>query len=261
MGLTKLLRKIATGSSEHYSDNNAEDSRQINITPKLANITVQHEGNEVIIERNQDTHARINDLFAKTSRPCPPFCVQPMSIATGVETIAELELLDYLQQSTLDDSILVVDSRIKEWVDMGTIPSAIHIPWTALTLSNGTSLNDIITILRSTFGVKIAEGVNAGEMSEAFANGKISEKLDFSDAKTLVMFCNGSWCGQTPEAVLALLELSYPANKIKYYRDGMQGWLALGLTTIPTEKKSRRSKDNVEPTCQRKPYKVVSPTM
>lgn len=260
MGLTKLLRKIATGSSEHYSDNNPERIRQINITKKLSSVTVHHEGSEVIIERNQDPHARISDLFAKTSRPCPPFCVQPMTIAPGVETIAELEMLDYLQQSTQDDSIIIVDSRIKEWVDIGTIPSAKHIPWASLTLNNGTSLNAVISILRNIFGVKIVEGVNAGEMSEAFANGEISEKLDFSNAKTLVMFCNGGWCGQTPEAVLALLDLSYPAEKIKYYRDGMQGWLSLGLTTISTEKKPRHSKNILEPTCQRKPYKIVSPT-
>ncbi|HEC05012.1 MAG TPA: rhodanese-like domain-containing protein, partial [Thiothrix sp.] len=25
----------------------------------------------------------------------------------------------------------------------------------------------------------------------------------------------------------------YPADKIKYYRDGMQGWAILGLTTVP----------------------------
>ena len=255
MGLTKLLRKIATGTAEHHSDNDPENSRQVNITKKLASIMVQHKGRDVTIERNQDTHARINDLFAKTSRPCPPFCVQPMSIASGVDTIGELEMLDYLQQSTEDDSVMIIDSRIKEWVDMGTIPSAKHIPWTSLTLSNGVTLNDVIAILRNTFGVKVAEGVNAGEMSEAFNNGTITEKLDFTHAKTLVLFCNGSWCSQTPEAVLALLELFYPAEKLKYYRDGMQGWLSLGLTTVSTEKASC---EIVEPVCQRKPYKVVS---
>ena len=245
MGFTKLLRKIATGSSELSA---ADSSKPINITATLSSVTVRHQGKPVVIERNQDTHAKINDLFAKTSRPCPPFCVQPMIIAPNVDTIGELEMLDYLQQSNNDESILVIDSRIKEWVDKGTIPSAKHIPWTSLVTSNKNSLNDVITILRQFFGVKIAEGTNAGEMSEAFNQGKISEKLDFSKAKTLVLFCNGSWCGQTPEAIQALLALSYPAEKLKYFRDGMQGWLSLGLTTIAPQ--SKKSNTKAEPACK-----------
>lgn len=104
----------------------------------------------------------------------------------------------------------------------------------------------MISILRQSFGVKIAEGTNAGEMSEAFDQGNISKKLDFTEAKTLVMFCNGSWCGQTPEAVQALLDLSYPAEKLKYFRDGMQGWLSLGLTTTSQPKGSK----SAEPACK-----------
>ncbi len=248
MGFTKLLRKIATGSSEL---NVADSSKPINITAKLSSITVKHQGKPIVIERNQDTHAKINDLFAKTSRPCPPFCVQPMIIAPGVDTIGELEMLDYLQQAAnqtaTDESILIIDSRIKEWVDKGTIPSAKHIPWTSLVISNDNTLNDVISILRQSFGVKIAEGTNAGEMSEAFERGNISEKLDFTEAKTIVMFCNGSWCGQTPEAVQALLDLSYPAEKLKYFRDGMQGWLSLGLTTITSQSKAKKG---AEPACK-----------
>jgi len=248
MGFTQLLRKIATGSSEL---NAADSSKPINITPKLSSVTVRHEGKRVVIERNKDTHAKIDDLFAKTSRPCPPFCVQPMVIAPGVDTIGELEMLDYLQQaadSTVnDESILLIDSRIKEWVEKGTIPSTKHIPWTSLVINNDNSLNDILVILKQSFCVKIAEGTNAGEMSEIFDQGNISEKLDFSDAKTLVLFCNGSWCGQTPEAIQALLALSYPAEKLKYFRDGMQGWLSLGLTTVASKSKSNTKS---EPACK-----------
>ncbi len=248
MGFTKLLRKIATGSSELKV---ADSSKPINITAKLSSVTVRHQGKPVVIERNQDTHAKINDLFAKTSRPCPPFCVQPMKIAPNVDTIGELEMLEYLQQAAnqtaSDGAIIIIDSRIKEWVDKGTIPSAKHIPWTSLVISNENTLNDVVAILKDSFGVKVAEGTNAGEMSEAFNQGNISEKLDFSKAKTLVLFCNGSWCGQTPEAIQALLALSYPAEKLKYFRDGMQGWLSLGLTTIGPQSKS---KTKVEPACK-----------
>jgi len=228
MAFSKLIRKI-TGSSEPTTTD-----RPINITPKLSSISVIHNGKKVIIERNQNSQARIDDLFSKTSRPCPPFCVQPITIAPGVETIAELEMIAYLQQSTDDDSILIIDSRIKEWVDLGTIPSSKNIPWTSLTLDNELSFKKTISILQDLFNVKITEGITVDDLIKAFNEDDLSGKLDFSEAKTLILFCNGSWCGQTPKSVLSLLELSYPANKIKYYRDGIQGWLNLGLTTVVT---------------------------
>ena len=45
--------------------------------------------------------------------------------------------------------------------------------------------------------------------------------LDFSKAKTLALYCNGYWCGQTPgmvkNAKFSLLKMGYPVEKIKYY--------------------------------------------
>ena len=56
--------------------------------------------------------------------------------------------------------------------------------------------------------------------------------FDYSQAKTLAMFCNGYWCGQTPALIRAMLEMDYPAEKMKYYRGGMQAWTSLGFTTV-----------------------------
>ena len=56
--------------------------------------------------------------------------------------------------------------------------------------------------------------------------------FDFSQAKTLVLFCNGPWCGQSPNNIKGLLKIGYPASKIKWYRGGMQEWESLGLTTV-----------------------------
>ncbi|MED5532474.1 MAG: rhodanese-like domain-containing protein, partial [Pseudomonadota bacterium] len=46
-----------------------------------------------------------------------------------------------------------------------------------------------------------------------------------------VMFCNGMWCGQSPNNIKNLLKFGYPAHKIKWYRGGMQDWEILGLST------------------------------
>jgi len=68
------------------------------------------------------------------------------------------------------------------------------------------------------------------------------------------MFCNGSWCGQTSEAIKALLALSYPEEKLKYYRDGMQGWVSLGLTTVSQDELCKIKK----PVCKNDSYRVFS---
>ena len=189
---------------------------EVNITPKLESVTVRHGETDVSIMRNQNQKNTINPAFAKTSRKCPPFCIQPATLAPGVETIAELEMLDYLKRkSEGDDSIVVVDSRTPDWVAKGTIPGAINIPWTSLNPAKG------------------ADPISIGEILEGRFNARNLEGLwDFREARTLVMFCNGMWCGQSPNNIKNLLGFGYPADKIKWYRGGMQNWETLGLTTV-----------------------------
>jgi 3-mercaptopyruvate sulfurtransferase SseA len=152
-----------------------------------------------------------------TSRKCPPFCIQPATLAPGVETIGEVEMLDYLaHMSTGDTSILVVDSRTPDWVKKGTIPGSVNISWTSLSPAEGADPESIREILKDRFGVKFQDGL-----------------WDYTNAKTLVMFCNGIWCGQSPNNIMNLLKLGYPPHKIKWYRGGMQDWEILGLTTVP----------------------------
>jgi len=59
----------------------------------------------------------------------------------------------------------------------------------------------------------------------------IEGEYDFEHAKTLVLFCNGPWCSQSPSMIFALLEVGYPPEKIKWYRGGMQDWLSAGMTS------------------------------
>ena len=193
--------------------------KPVGITSDIMSVTVKHNGKDVKIERNQDNSNTVIPAFAKTSRPCPPFCIQPAVLAPGVETIAEREVLQYLDtMSKGDDSILVIDSRTPDWVKKGTIPGAKNIPWTKLNPAKGADPISILDILQEEFNVTESEGL-----------------LDFTNAKTLVMFCNGMWCGQSPNNIKNLLKLGYPAHKIKWYRGGMQDWAILGLSTIPGE--------------------------
>jgi rhodanese-related sulfurtransferase len=195
----------------------AVDGILVRITRDLPSLEVMHDGKMVTIMRNQDQKNTINPLYAKTSRECPPFCIQPSTLAPGVETIGEVEMLDYLARvSAGDNSILVVDSRTPDWVKRGTIPGSVNIPWTSLNPAKGADPVSIREIMGDRFGVKYQDGL-----------------WDYTNAKTLVLFCNGIWCGQSPNNIMNLLKLGYPAHKIKWYRGGMQDWEILGLTTVP----------------------------
>ncbi|NCF38370.1 MAG: rhodanese-like domain-containing protein, partial [Gammaproteobacteria bacterium] len=59
---------------------------EVNITPDIESVTVKHGASDVSIMRNQNQKNTINPAFAKTSRKCPPFCIQPATLAPGVET-------------------------------------------------------------------------------------------------------------------------------------------------------------------------------
>jgi rhodanese-related sulfurtransferase len=190
--------------------------KPVNITADLPAVEVKHEGRTVRIERNPDNLNQIDADFALTSRPCPPYCVQPMQIAPGVETIGELEVLDYLRRmSAGDGGIMLIDSREKEWLQRsGVIPGAVSIPWNELHPAQAEP-GAIADILELRFG--------------ATRSGNL---WNFATARTLVLYCNGIWCGQSPTNIRQLLSLGYPAHKLKWYRGGMQSWKALGLTTV-----------------------------
>ena len=191
------------------------ENKPVGILQDMLSVEVTHSGKPFKISRNQDNKNKVNPDYAITSRPCPPFCIRPIVLAPGVETIAELEMLDYLVAARKDSSILVIDSRTPDWVAKGTIPGSVNIPWTLL----NPETSDPLTISEI--------------MQERFGATQNEELWDFNKVKTLVMFCNGMWCGQSPRNIFTLLGYGYPAEKIKWYRGGMQDWEVLGLSTVP----------------------------
>lgn len=194
----------------------AAADQPVGITAQQSSLDVMHEGKLVRIQRDPDSFAQIEPDFAMTSRPCPPYCIQPMLLAPGVETVGELEVLAFLQKITRgDESFLVIDSREADWlVRSGIIPGAIHLPWERLHPGHAKP-EAIAEILELDFG--------------ASRDGPL---WNFENARTLLFYCNGPWCGQSPTNIKGLLKIGYPADKIKWYRGGMQDWEVLGLTTV-----------------------------
>jgi rhodanese-related sulfurtransferase len=200
----------------------ATASEENKIAEDLVSVEVSHNGETVVVKRGHHKDATLPEEFAKTERGCPPFCVQPMVVAKGVDTIGELEMLEYLDKiGKGDESILVIDSRTPDWVMRGTIPGSVNIPWNTINADKDGTFTDTTR----------AEGMNE-IMEKEFGVTTKNKRLDFSDAKTLVFFCNGIWCPQSSVNIKTLVRVGYPAEKIKWYRGGMQDWVSVGLTFV-----------------------------
>lgn len=183
-------------------------AQEVRITPDTGTRTIVVNGAPLVIERIQDTSHRIDPDFAKTSRPCPPFCIHPISAAPGVETIGEIEVMDFLETTVAQGTGLLIDSRVPEWFRKGTIPGAVNVPFSTLEPANP----------------------YRDEILKALGARQTAAGWDYANALDLAMFCNGPWCDQSPRAIRNLTDAGYPPAKIRYYRGGMQLWMLLGLT-------------------------------
>ncbi|MGO4909114.1 rhodanese-like domain-containing protein [Pseudorhodobacter sp. W20_MBD10_FR17] len=169
----------------------------VGITKDMPTATIETDSGPLEIGRIQDPTHEVTGEWALTSRPCPDFCIQPHSPAEGVTTIGELELIAMLQ----DPEAVVVDSRTSSWFQGGTIPGAINIPYTYV-------VDELAQL-----------GCEPG-----------FDGWECEAAKPVALFCNGVWCGQSPTAIRNMISAGYPADRIFYYRGGMQVWRLLGLT-------------------------------
>ncbi len=127
--------------------------------------------------------------------------LQPMVPVAGVTPAGEIEVLQGLQ----DPETLVIDMREVDWYVEATIPTSINIPYTEV----ADRLDEL--------GCKATGG---------------SPRWDCADAKTVIAFCNGPVCPQSPTAIKAMDREGFPMSKVLYYRGGMLDWDALGFTTV-----------------------------
>lgn len=189
-------------------------SKFVPISKGVKSIEMDLNGEKFTLMRNQKAGNIISDLYNTTDRGAP----QPMVISEGIETVGELEFIEYMKKAQTDKSIVIIDSRKPGWFAKLRIPGAVNVPFT-----NFNEKATAIEMMEDEMGVVDNDG-----------------KLDFSNAKTIVLYCNGYWCGQTPAMVkrakYSLLSMGYPVEKIKYYRGGMQAWTSLGFTVVGSGK-------------------------
>lgn len=193
-----LLAGAAAAQDSAPAESPAEPPAvRVGITKDMAQASYTTPEGEFTIQRDQTPGARLEGDWALTGPDCPPFCIQPMTPAEGVTTIGELELIEAMQEG---DTILV-DGRTPDWFAGGTIPGAINIPYT--------------------------ESIE--RLAELGCEPDFDGKFDCTDASKVIMFCNGTWCGQSPTAIREMISAGYPAERISYYRGGMLDWRLLGF--------------------------------
>ncbi len=187
-------------------------AREVNIAEGLPYVDIEVEGASVRIERIQDQQHKLSNSYTRTSRPTPPFFVQPYQPIKGIETVSELDVINFIKEKVKENSGLLIDARMPKWYRQMTIPGALNVPFSILSQEEG---GEYIAQILDFFGVVKGE-----------------QGWDFSHAETLLVFDNGPWCQQGVYAMKHLVSLGYPKKKILYYRGGMQFWQILGLTTI-----------------------------
>jgi len=188
------------------------DNTLVKITKDISYVDIKDNGVNVRISRIQDTANRLTDDFAKTSRLCPPHCIQKIKPIDGVKTITELELIDFIKNKVYKKKGILADARIKDMFMYETIPGAINIPFTITQVDSKKVTDSLFKAL----GAKV----------------KPDGSYDFTNAKELAVFCNGVWCGSSVKFIKNMIKKGYPKEKLYYYRGGLQSWRLLGLTTV-----------------------------
>jgi len=187
-------------------------AESVKINEKLDRFVMDVMGAPVTIERNQDIQHRLSNSYTKTSRPCPPFCIQPFEAVPGMRTIGETELIRFMRQDVGSNQGVLIDARMPKWYKQGTIPGSVNIPFSIFSKANGDRyINKLLPLLGAQ---------------------KSSNGWRFDQAQRIAIFDNGPWCQQANLAIKNLLKLGYPKAKIFYYRGGMQYWQILGFTTL-----------------------------
>ncbi len=209
---------------------------EVKLTSDRDFVEVIHQGKLVKIQRIQDQDHILEGGFAKTSRKCPPFCIQSMSAGEGVATIGQLEMFNFMENELLDETGVIVDARTPAWWQRGTIPGSTNIPFTIFTKdSEDLELIEAMEELGAKKRDEVGGFTRTIEQMGLMGGSLKNDEWDFTNAKKLVLWCNGMWCGQSPRAIKGLLEIGYPADRIMYYRGGMQAWQSLGLTVVVPE--------------------------
>ncbi|CAA6806786.1 MAG: Rhodanese-like domain-containing protein [uncultured Sulfurovum sp.] len=152
--------------------------------------------------------------------------LQPMYLGKDIKTVGELEVLLHIKSAQESPKeYALIDARTEQWFKQMTIPSAINLPFNRIAYEEDKDEDEF----ESEEDYK-AYKKDYKRMFKLLNVKVVDDELDFSKAKSLVVFCNGSWCSQSPNAIYKLVNMGYPMDKLLWYRGGLQDWLIYDYT-------------------------------
>lgn len=178
--------------------------------PVTADAVFTFQGQEITISRASTVDTAT--LTALTQISCAAPCLSPMAVADDVQTLGELDVIEFLSSQVETGEGLLIDARLPDARALGFIPASVNVPAATLSPENPYR-NEILMAL----GAEQFEGI-----------------FEFSSALSLVVYDGGPATQDAPTLISDLLAAGYPPEKIAYYRGGMQVWTTLGLSTVGT---------------------------
>ena len=185
-----------------------------------------------------DKYIKPNALFGDdfAGRRVPDICkktfvtkigvLQPMNLGEGIKTVGELEVLVHIKNAQKSPSkYVLVDARAKQWFKEMTIPTSENLPFNEIKYIEDADEDDFDSKDDYKRYIKELE-----TLCKVLNIKQSKEGLDFSKAKTVLLYCNAGWCSQSPNAIYKLINMGYPREKILWYRGGLQDWLIYDYT-------------------------------
>jgi len=178
-------------------------------SPEVINAAFTLGGVEKTFQQSMTLDAAQIAAFHRPGPTCGPLCITPQTAATGVQTVGEREVINFVTNTVSAGEGLLIDSREPDQRAAGFITASVNVP-ASLVKPDNPFMADIMTAM----GARSFEGT-----------------LNFSDAMPLIIFDDGPTTADAAALIAQLIAAGYPADKLSYYRGGMLVWTALGLNT------------------------------
>jgi hypothetical protein len=211
-----LLAAAATGAGAANPEEGLFDldDLRVKITETLPYIEVEHAGKPVFLMRHQEPDHTIVAPYDQTARDCPPYCIQPMQLAPGVETDRRARA-DRLSRARLQGRADPGDRFTHRALgiagdDPGSDPPPLHAAGSGA---------------RATRGDRRAVGIRVWCDS-------LECPVEFQRREDPGPLLQRTLVRAVPDQYPRLAGARLSADRIKWYRGGMQMWEQLGLTTV-----------------------------
>lgn len=199
-------------------------------------LTIEREKNDLCTDKYISPKTLFSDDFAakKVAKVCKKTFVtkigvlQPMYLGKDIKTVGELEVLLHIKKAQKSPKeYALIDARTRKWFDQMTIPTAINLPFNEIAYDEDKDEDEF-----DSEDEYEEYKENYKKMFKLLNIKLVDDELDFSKARTIVVFCNGSWCSQSPNAIYKLVNMGYPMEKLLWYRGGIQDWLIYDYTVV-----------------------------